>query len=171
MIPSMMKRRYKTGTARDQISMLPPRIENYVSENAPVRTIDAYVDILDLKALGFCVKAVSGAFRRRDCRRANAQPRQAGQPPSGAGVKMRPIFKARVAKIAKPIVHLLALKADSFDSARRSKHKVKTSLFLRNFSRLDHTRFQSIACMKGTSDRPIALRLVTRVPELSYMGK
>ena len=54
MISPMMKRRYKTGTARDQISLLPPRIEDYVSENAPVRAIDAYVDILDLKALGFC---------------------------------------------------------------------------------------------------------------------
>jgi transposase len=54
MILPMMKRRYKTGAARGQISMLPPRIEDYVSENAPVRAIDAYVDILDLEKLGFC---------------------------------------------------------------------------------------------------------------------
>ena len=54
MILPMMKRRYKTGTARDQISLLPPRIEDYVSENAPVRAIDAYVDMLDMEKLGFC---------------------------------------------------------------------------------------------------------------------
>ncbi|MEO1610024.1 MAG: hypothetical protein AAFR90_11960 [Pseudomonadota bacterium] len=56
MIPPMMKRRYKTGTVRDQISMLPSRIENYVSENAPFRAIDVYVDTLYLKALGFCYR-------------------------------------------------------------------------------------------------------------------
>ncbi len=54
MIPPMMKRRYKTGAARDQISLLPPRIEDYVSKNAPVRAIDAYVDTLELEKLGFC---------------------------------------------------------------------------------------------------------------------
>ena len=58
MISRMMKRRYKTGAARDQISMLPPRIEDYVSENAPVRAIDFYVDTLDLEKLGFCYEAV-----------------------------------------------------------------------------------------------------------------
>ncbi|MEO1609311.1 MAG: hypothetical protein AAFR90_08170 [Pseudomonadota bacterium] len=44
----MMQRHYKTGTARDQISMLPPRIEDYVSyvsENAPVRAIDGIANL------------------------------------------------------------------------------------------------------------------------------
>ena len=49
----MMNRRYKSGTAREQISLLPPRIEDYVSPDALVRAIDAYVDTLDLTELGF----------------------------------------------------------------------------------------------------------------------
>ena len=50
----MMKRRYKTGTARDQLNLLPPHIEDYVPANAPVRAIDVYVDMLDLAEPGFC---------------------------------------------------------------------------------------------------------------------
>ncbi len=49
----MTKRRYKTGNARDQLSLLPARIEDYVPANAPVRALDAYVDTLDLAELGF----------------------------------------------------------------------------------------------------------------------
>jgi len=49
----MMNRRYKTGTARDQINLLPPRIEDYVSPDALVRAVDAYVDTLDFSKLGF----------------------------------------------------------------------------------------------------------------------
>ncbi len=49
----MMIRRCKTGTAREQISLLPPRIEDYVLPDALVRAIDAYVDTLDLAELGF----------------------------------------------------------------------------------------------------------------------
>ena len=33
--------------------LLPSRVEDYVSENNPVRAIDAYVDTLDLVSLGF----------------------------------------------------------------------------------------------------------------------
>ena len=33
--------------------LLPPRIEDYVSENNTVRAIDVYVNTLDLNALGF----------------------------------------------------------------------------------------------------------------------
>ena len=49
----MTNRSYKTGTAREQLSLLPPRIEDYVSPDALVRAIDAYVDTLDLTELGF----------------------------------------------------------------------------------------------------------------------
>ncbi len=49
----MTERRYKCGTARDQISLLPPRIEDYVSADALVRAIDVYVDTLDPAELGF----------------------------------------------------------------------------------------------------------------------
>ena len=49
----MMNRRYKSGTSREQISLLPPRIEDYVSPDALVRAVDAYVDTLDFFKLGF----------------------------------------------------------------------------------------------------------------------
>ena len=62
-------------------------------------------------ALSDCATAVLGGFHRRDCHRADAQLRHAVQPPTDAGVKMRPLFKARVAEVARPVVYSLALKA------------------------------------------------------------
>lgn len=41
------------GTERRQVSLLPPCINDYVAPNAPVRVTDAFVDRLDLEALGF----------------------------------------------------------------------------------------------------------------------
>jgi transposase len=49
----MRKRTYKSGQDREQASFLPPRLEDYVSRDNPVRAIDAYVDSLDLVDLGF----------------------------------------------------------------------------------------------------------------------
>lgn len=49
----MTNRRYKTGIDREQGSLLPPRVEDYVSEDAVVRAVDVYVETLDLVALGF----------------------------------------------------------------------------------------------------------------------
>ena len=49
----MTSRRYKAVTNRGQISLLPPRIEDYVQETNPVRAIDAYVNTLDLAKQGF----------------------------------------------------------------------------------------------------------------------
>lgn len=48
-----MSRRYKQGVDRDQRMLLPPSVEEYVAEDNPVRAIDAYVENLDLEALGF----------------------------------------------------------------------------------------------------------------------
>jgi transposase len=48
-----MDRRYKQGTARGYEAQLPRRIEDFVGADNPVRAIDAYVDTLDLEALGF----------------------------------------------------------------------------------------------------------------------
>jgi len=48
-----MNRTYKIGHSRDQASFLPPCLEDYVGRDNPVRAIDAYVDALDLNALGF----------------------------------------------------------------------------------------------------------------------
>ena len=49
----MLSRRYKTVSNRQQISLLPPSIEDYVHETNPVRAIDAYVNTLDLSKQGF----------------------------------------------------------------------------------------------------------------------
>ena len=48
---------YIVGSDREQASLLPSRIEDYVSWDAAVRVIDAFVDGLDLPGLGF-VRAV-----------------------------------------------------------------------------------------------------------------
>ncbi|MDI4239542.1 transposase, partial [Bradyrhizobium sp. Arg237L] len=49
----MVNRLYKTGADRDQLSLLPARIEDYVGPDNPVRAIEAYVCTLDLEQLGF----------------------------------------------------------------------------------------------------------------------
>jgi transposase len=41
------------GADREQITFLPPSIEEYVSDDNPVRVIDAYIEHLDFEALGF----------------------------------------------------------------------------------------------------------------------
>jgi transposase len=49
----MTNRAFKTGTCREQVSLLPPRIEDYVERDNPVRAIEAFVCGLDLLELGF----------------------------------------------------------------------------------------------------------------------
>jgi transposase len=49
----MTNRPFKTGVSRDQLSFLPPRVEDYVGPDNPVRAIEAYVCALDLEKLGF----------------------------------------------------------------------------------------------------------------------
>jgi transposase len=44
---------YIMGTDRRQGQLLPPTVEEYVGAGAPVRVIDAFVEGLDLKGLGF----------------------------------------------------------------------------------------------------------------------
>lgn len=44
---------YIIGESREQSTMLPDCLDDYVGENNPVRVIDAYVDNLDMGALGF----------------------------------------------------------------------------------------------------------------------
>lgn len=48
-----MKRKYKVPANRDQRSLFPESLEDYVSAENPVRAIDAYVDSLDLALLNF----------------------------------------------------------------------------------------------------------------------
>src|SRR3954463_10256151 len=49
----MTNRTFKSGESRDQASLLPPRMEDYVGSNNPVRAIESYVCALDLAKLGF----------------------------------------------------------------------------------------------------------------------
>ena len=46
-------RRYKQGVPRGQAMLLPASVEDYIAADNPVRAIDAYVESLDLKTLGF----------------------------------------------------------------------------------------------------------------------
>ena len=41
------------GVSRDQITLFPERLEDFVAEDNPVRAIDAFVEALDLRNLGF----------------------------------------------------------------------------------------------------------------------
>jgi len=49
----MSSRRYKMGRDRQQSSLLPPSLDDYISDIHVVRAIDCYVDSLDLHAFGF----------------------------------------------------------------------------------------------------------------------
>ena len=46
-------RRFIEGTARDQGGLFPAHLEDFIGEDNPVRAVDAFVDMLDLRALGF----------------------------------------------------------------------------------------------------------------------
>lgn len=48
-----MAHQHRRGIARTQTALLPPAVEDYVSAQALVRVIDAYVDGLDMAGLGF----------------------------------------------------------------------------------------------------------------------
>ena len=63
----MTNRTFKTGESRDQASLMPPRIEDYVGADNPVRAIESFVCALDLAKLGF--------------RHADRGVEEAGQPP------------------------------------------------------------------------------------------
>ena len=45
--------KYIQGDDRYQPTLLPPILDDYITENNPVRVIDAYVDSLDISGLGF----------------------------------------------------------------------------------------------------------------------
>jgi transposase len=49
----MTNRIFKTGENREQPSLLPPRLEDYVGPDNPVRAIESFVCALDLARLGF----------------------------------------------------------------------------------------------------------------------
>jgi transposase len=49
----MTNHTFKTGDSREQASLLPARIEDYVGLDNPVRAIESFVCVLDLAKLGF----------------------------------------------------------------------------------------------------------------------
>jgi transposase len=49
----MTNRKFKVGLSREQLSFLPPRVEDYVGPDNPVRAVEAYVCALDFGKLGF----------------------------------------------------------------------------------------------------------------------
>lgn len=56
----MMIRTYKTGASREQPSLLPPCIDDYVTRDNMVRAIDCYVGTLDLAGLDFVLAGSEG---------------------------------------------------------------------------------------------------------------
>ena len=46
-------KRFVQGMDRTQGILLPEQLEDYVSEDNPVRVVDVFVDSLDLESLGF----------------------------------------------------------------------------------------------------------------------
>ena len=46
-------KRYVEGQDRSQATLLPEYLDDYIGEDNPVRAVDAFVEELDLKALGF----------------------------------------------------------------------------------------------------------------------
>jgi transposase len=49
----MTNRPFKSGESRQQASLLPARVEDYVGSDNPVRAIESFVCALDLGKLGF----------------------------------------------------------------------------------------------------------------------
>ena len=45
--------RHISGDSRQQVTLLPDTLDDYVDKDHPVRVIDAFVDTLDMKALDF----------------------------------------------------------------------------------------------------------------------
>lgn len=46
-------KRFIEGQDRSQVTLLPECLDDYIGEDNPVRVVDAFVDELDVEALGF----------------------------------------------------------------------------------------------------------------------
>ncbi|MGN5479626.1 hypothetical protein ACTMU2_30240 [Cupriavidus basilensis] len=64
-------KRFIEGDDRQQVSLLPECLDDYIGEDNPVRVIDAFVDELDLHRFGFKGAAprppVGRHITRRSC--------------------------------------------------------------------------------------------------------
>ena len=56
--------RHITGESRQQTTLLPPVLEDYVATDHPVRVIDAFVDSLDMRTLGFSKAEICATGRK-----------------------------------------------------------------------------------------------------------
>ena len=56
-------KRFIEGEDRTQGALLPERLDDYVGEDNPVRAIEAFVELLDLKELGFAGAAPKATGR------------------------------------------------------------------------------------------------------------
>ena len=54
--------RYVEGNDRNQVTLLPECLDDYIADDHPVRAVEAFVAELDLEALGFAraAPAVTG---------------------------------------------------------------------------------------------------------------
>lgn len=85
-------KRFFEGENRSQATLLPEYLDDYIAEDNPVRAVDAFVDELDLKALGFggANPAVTGAplvspgGAAQDLHLRVSEPHSV-KPPTGAG--------------------------------------------------------------------------------------
>jgi transposase len=56
--------RYIQGTDREQMTLLPEILDDFITENNPVRFIDAFVNTLDMKELEFCYSITKDTGRK-----------------------------------------------------------------------------------------------------------
>ena len=56
--------RYKQGIAREQPTLFPESLDQYVSDDNPVRVIDAFIDSLNMVELGFTHAVTKGTGRK-----------------------------------------------------------------------------------------------------------
>jgi transposase len=52
--PEVLMPRFVQGSDRDQVTLLPECLDDYIAEDNPVRAVDAFVEELELEALGPC---------------------------------------------------------------------------------------------------------------------
>jgi transposase len=55
--------RFIEGADRQQVTLMPECLDDYVGEDNPVRIVDAFVNELDLQALGFEAPSTSRCCR------------------------------------------------------------------------------------------------------------
>jgi transposase len=51
---------YIAGIGRNQSLLMPETVDDYISEDNPVKLFDSFVNSLDLAKLGFCLKEGPG---------------------------------------------------------------------------------------------------------------